>query len=463
MSDERRERESGRERQQPTAPGRARVAGGRPPSRLRSFLSRRADLPVFAVWLLGIAVVVLLVMLWSAQRGRHHVALHFANVDNLQETLPSIVGATHAALVPGNAITILENGDPFFGSLLADIAAARSTIHIESYVWWKGDICRRVAEALVAKRREGVEVRLLLDASGSSRMDDDIEELLEKGGVSLARYRPFRLSNLGRLNGRDHRKVAVIDGHVAYVFGHGFAQEWTGNAQDREHWRDTGARVTGPIVGVLQSAFTENWVETTGEVLVGLKYFPRLKPTGTIPMHAAYLFQHGSVSSVELLHRIAFSAARRQLWIQNPYMAADPPVIEDLVKAVQRGVDVRITVPGPVTDSEFVRHAGHHLFERLLRGGVKVYEYQRTLNHQKVMVVDGFWSLVGSTNLDDRSFESNEELSVGIVDPGVAGYLSGKFEEDLRSARQVRLQEWEDRGWWHKVKDDFCYLFNELL
>jgi cardiolipin synthase len=413
-------------------------------------------------WTMIGLICTLLLLLWSAQRGRR-VHLTFAKIDTLREALPSIAGATHGELLQGNKVELLQNGDGFFPPLLAAIAAAKETVHLESYVWWKGEICAQVAEALARKAEQGIEVRVLLDASGSSRMDDKLFERMKKAGVKLAKYRPLRFSNLARVNSRDHRKIVVVDGRIGFVFGHGIAEEWVGNAQDKNHWRDTGARLEGPIVGALQSAFTENWVEETGEVLVGERFFPKLQPAGSIAAHLAYHFNHGSVSAVDLLYRIAFVSAQKQLWIQNPYLAADDAMLDLIGQAAERGVDVRVMLPGEITDAQIVRHAGHSHFANLLRRGVKIYEYQKTLNHQKVMIIDGLWSHLGSTNLDNRSFESNDEVSLGIVDPEIAAQLAAAFEDDLRSCREIRLDAWLREPWSHRLRDRLSWRLNELL
>ena len=411
--------------------------------------------------LVGAALLVV-VLLWSVQRGRE-VELTVRGVGSLREAIPSIAGATQGSLLEGNRIEVLQNGDGFFPPLLRDIAAAKQSIHLESYVWWQGDICRRVAEALAAKARSGVQVRVLLDASGSSRMDDELFELMEGAGVKVSKYRPLRLSNLGRMNRRDHRKIAVFDGRIGYVFGHGIAEEWTGNGQDAKHWRDTGARVEGPVVEVLQSAFSENWVEETGEVLVGPEFFPGLGPVGNVPAHVAYHFGHGSVSAVDLLYRLTFASAQRELWIQNPYLAVDDDVSELLGETAKRGVDVRLMLPGEITDVQAVRHAGHALFDPLLAAGVKICEYQPTLNHQKIVIVDGLWSHIGSTNLDNRSFESSDEISMGIVDEKIAAELRAAFLQDLKSCEPIGYPQWKSRAWSHKLRDWASYRFHDLL
>lgn len=407
-------------------------------------------------------MLILVLMLWSAMRGRK-VHLNVSSIDTLHEGLPSIVGATHGTLLEGNRVEILQNGDGFFPRLLADIAAATETIHLETYVWWEGDICRQVAEALAAKARQGVEVRVLLDATGSAKMDKKLLELMRGAGCKVSKYRPFRLSNIARVNSRDHRKLMVVDGRVGHVFGHGISDKWLGSGQDAEHWRDTGARVLGPIVGSLQSCFTENWVEETGEVLAGDRFFPKLQPAGTTPAHLAYHFHHGSVSSVDLLYRLAFATAQHELLIQNPYLAPDPEVLELIGKAADRGVKVRIMLPGEITDAQIVRHAGHHHFDTLLKRGVRIFEYTRTLNHQKILIVDGQWSHLGSTNFDNRSFESNDEVSLGIVDKEIAAELTAAFERDLESTEEIKLEEWQQRALLHKLRDAASYSFNELM
>ncbi|HET9768260.1 MAG TPA: phospholipase D-like domain-containing protein [Thermoanaerobaculia bacterium] len=417
------------------------------------------------LWLFLVLVAMTLVLvlaLWSVTRGRA-VRLTVRGVDSLREALPSIAGATHGTLLDGNRVEVLQDGDGFFPPLLADIAAAKETIHLESYVWWKGDICRRVAEALAERARAGVEVRVLLDASGSMKMDRDLLRLMRDAGCQVRKYRPPRPSNLGRMNRRDHRKIAVFDGRVGYVFGHGFAEEWTGHAQDREHWRDTGARLLGPIVGGLQAAFTENWTEETGEVLVGTKFFPPLAPAGHVQAHLAYYFDHGSVSSVDLLYRLAFASARRELWIQNPYLAPDSAMLELLGEAADRGVDVKVMLPGEITDAQVVRHAGHAWFDTLLAHGVEICEYQRTLNHQKIVIVDGVWSHIGSTNLDNRSFATNDEISLGIMDEDIAAELRAAFQRDMEACQPIELQEWRRRSALHKLRDWASYRINDQL
>ena len=417
-----------------------------------------ARLPLVAVVGAVLAIIVLTILFWSVKRTPD-TQLQVKNPGDLAGLVPSLVGLTHSSLDPGNAIEVLQNGDGFFPPLLRDIAAARSVVHLETFIWEDGKIARQLATLLARKAQEGVEVRLLVDASGGRELKGEVLEMLERAGVRVAHFHPLRISNLGRLNNRDHRKLAIIDGRIAYIGGHCIADDWLGNAQDRKHWRDTALRVTGPVVTQLQACFAENWVEETGEIPAGEKYFPKLPPAGTTPAHVAYTSPNNSVSSVSILYYLAIKAARKEIIIQNPYLLPDGEAIEALAEAVRRGVDVKIMVPSDdATDSAIVQHASHHHFGTLLKRGVKIWEYDRTLLHQKVIVIDGVWASVGSTNFDDRSFQLNDEVNIAVIDPQVAAQLRAAFASDLRFARRRMFDEWQNRPWSHKLLDGLAYL-----
>jgi cardiolipin synthase len=414
--------------------------------------------PIIVFAALLIAVIGLTIMLWSAERGTDP-RLNVKNDGDFSTLLPSIVGLTQSSLEPGNHVQLLENGDQFFPLLLRDIAGAKESVHVESYIWWKGAICGQIANALAAKARQGVEVRLLIDASGGHKMDKDLEKLMLDSGVRFVRFHQLSLANLGRMNNRDHRKEAIIDGRIGYIGGYGFAEQWTGHAQNKDHWRDAGLRVEGPIVGRLQAAFAENWIEETGEIMAGEKYFPHLAAAGSTKAHLAYASPTGGVSSVQVLYYLAIKAAHHEIIIQNPYMLPDDESVEAFGEAVKRGVDVRIMVPATTsTDSPVVQHASHHLFGRLLKAGVKIFEYKKTLLHQKVIIVDGIWSCIGSTNFDRRALQLNDEVSMGVLDPALATQLKAVFENDMQFAEQRHFDEWEHRGIWHKAEDGLAYL-----
>lgn len=418
----------------------------------------------FVVFLAGVlAITLLTIVMWSVKR-EPHTRLRVDDPGELAMLLPSIAGLTHSAVEPGNSMQVLQNGVMFFPALERDILGARESVHIESFIWYDGKIARRLAQVLAAKAKEGVEVRILVDASGGRQLKGDVEEMLEGAGVRIAHFHPLRISNLGRLNNRDHRKLAIIDGRIGYIGGYCIADEWGGDARNKKEYRDTGLRIEGPIVNRLQGAFAENWVEETGEIPAGDKYFPKIPATGPTSAHLAYTSPDGSVSSVQILYYLAIKSARREILIQNPYLLPDEEAIEALADAVKRGVKVHIMVPSDdATDSALVQHASHHHFGTLLKRGVRIYEYKKTLLHQKVLVVDGVWSCVGSTNFDDRSFQLNDEVSIGVIDRNIAAQLRAAFANDLRQARERKFDEWQGRSWWHKLQDGVAYLGRSQL
>ena len=420
------------------------------------------EIPIWVLVLMGLAIALLGLMLWTNLREREF-KVKVPDIDNFEEALPSIAGMTRAILLEGNSAELFFNGDGFFPLLFKEIAAAKETIHYETYVWWTGDICRQVAEAFAARARDGLEVRLMLDAVGSFKMDKRLLELMKDAGVKVTRYHPIRIIDLGQLNKRTHRKLAIFDGRTAFVFGHGISHEWTGNGQGKENWRDTGVRLRGPIVNAAQSCFAQHWVEETQEVLVGETYFPHLEPEGELRMHMLAGAPLGGISDLELMFKLAIASAQKELLIQNPYFIPDEESCKLLEKAVKRGVDVRVMIPGPVTDSALVKHAGHHHFPDLLKRGIRIFEHQDTMIHQKIMIIDGMWSHVGSTNLDDRSFDINEEAGVGIVDKGIAAQLKEAFEADAKHCVELKWEDWRDRTVWHRAFDGICYLLSGQL
>jgi len=420
---------------------------------------------VVTYWTAGLYLCVLFgvaLMFWSARR-EHESHVRVPALIDFREDLPSIANLTGSPIIGGNRAAVLQDGDGFFPALFRDVAAARRSIHLETYVWWKGEVCRQLATALETKARQGVEVRLTLDAIGSGKGENHLFREMERAGCKIAWFHPFRLADIGLINNRTHRKVAIFDGRVAYVFGHGIAEEWTGHGEDARHWRDTGVRLEGPVVSAVQGVFADNWMDQTAEVIAGEKYFPRLDPVGAVRAHVTVGSPQGGVSKLEVLLKLAIASAKQELLIQNPYFIPDDELVALLENAVGRGVAVRIMLPGPVTDSATVRHAGHRWFDDLLSHGVHLYEYEKTLLHQKVMVVDGEWSLVGSTNFDDRSLGINAEASVGMIDRQVAASLHAAFERDLASCRELRLTSWRERGVWHRLIDRVAYLVSDEL
>lgn len=420
------------------------------------------EIPLWVLIAMALAIGILGLMLWNNLREREfHVRV--PDISSFEEALPSIAGMTKAILLEGNRAEILQNGE-YFTALLESIAKARESIHFETYVWWSGGICDELANAFARRAREGVEVRVMVDAMGGMKMKKYLRELMTEAGVKLVRYHPVRLIDIGQLNKRTHRKVAVFDGREAYICGHGISRLWTGNGEDKDHWRDTGVKLFGPVVNAVQSVFAQHWIEETGEVLVGEKYFPHLEHVGNLRMHVLAGAPLGGVSDLELMFKMSIATAQKELIIQNPYFIADEETATLLKRAVKRGVEVKIMVPGKITDSPIVSHAGHRHFSEMLHAGVRIFCFERTLIHQKILIIDGIWAHVGSTNLDSRSFDINEEAGVGIIDEGIAAELKAAFEDDMKDAVELKAAQWDhEYKLWHRAFDRMCYLLSGQL
>lgn len=411
--------------------------------------------------LLGL-VVLLVAIIWSVRR-RRDLALRLLSSEGIDAMLPSLAGLTLSAPVHGNRVELLENGR-YFDVLLDRIRAARHSVHLETFLWKDGVIGRRLAHALAGKAQAGLQVRVLLDANGAKKMGQDSWRQMREAGCEVVMFHDDALRNLGLLNDRDHRKLVVLDGREALVGGHCIVDTWLGDAEDHLHNADLSVLVHGPIVGTLQAVFSENWVAESTQLFWGPEHFPPLEPAGTVTIHAAWLKPEGSAPAVKILHHTAICLARTRLWVQNPYFIPQPAAIDAFGEAVARGVDVRVLMPSTSgSDNPMVQHAGHRNFEKLLRCGVRLFEYPHTLLHQKVMTIDGRWSAIGSSNFDDRSFETNDELTLGVMDEAFAAQLDAIFQRYAARAEEIRLEEWSRRGAWHKARDNACYLLHLVL
>ncbi len=416
-------------------------------------------------WLeIGLMALVLLLgfMIWVLTR---HQECSFDGEPSgtICEQLQALAGSSHGLPVTGNDIEIIQN-EEFFDKLCAEIGNAESTVHIETFLWCDGAASDRVSEALLAARQRDVTVRILTDARGSSNFSKAQRERLSDAGCKVDRFHRWRLRNLGKFNVRDHRKLAIIDGCTAFVGGHCIQDRWLLDEpeQDRRRYRDVSVRLTGPIVAQVQSTFFENWQEVSGELFTGEDTFPKLSPTGKITAHLCYVRADGCPSSVQNLHYLAIGFAKKSIRIQNPYFLPDPDGAKALVRAVKRGVDVRVMTPAvDASDTPYVQRASHFLFRRMLEGGVKIYEYQPTLLHQKIITIDGEWCGIGSSNFDDRSFEINDEVTLGIADADIAQRLDAIFEDDSAECKMRNIDEWRKRPQWKRAVDFFYYLFNE--
>jgi cardiolipin synthase len=414
-----------------------------------------------AALFLGLATLLGLVI-WSIKR-HNSPKLKIDSCESIDELIPSLAGLTLSSAVAGNSVKLLENG-AFFDVLIERIGAAQQNVHFETFLWKDGVLGQRMADALSERARAGVKVRVLLDATGSKGVGKAARKQMKDAGCKLVFFHEKKLRNIGVMNERDHRKLAVIDGREAFVGGHCVVDEWLGNAEDGKHYADLSVHLHGPIVHSVQAAFSENWGGQTGELFVGKDVFPELAPAGDVTIHAAYAKPEGSAPAVKILHHTVICLAQKRIWIQNPYFIPEPEAIDAFGAAVKRGVDVRVMMPSTSgSDNPMVQHAGHRNFEKLLKCGVRLFEYPHTLLHQKVMTVDGVWSAIGSSNFDDRSFDTNDEITLGIKDAALTQQLDAVFEKYVQRCEEIDLKQWQNRGLWHKFKDNMFYVFNEVL
>ena len=367
------------------------------------------------------------------------------------------------ALVPGNRTRALVNGDEIFPEMLQAIRGARKSITFEMYIYWKGSIGEQFTQALAERARSGVKVHVMIDALGSQKIEERVIGRLRDAGAQVKLYNPVRWDTIARMNNRTHRKIMVIDGAVGYTGGAGIGDEWSGNAQDAAHWRDTHFRIEGPAVAQMQAAFMENWIEVTGEVLHGPDYFPALGAAGSELAQFMVSSPGGGSESAQLLYLMSIAAARRSILLSAAYFVPDDAEVRQLVEARGRGVRVQIIVPGPVTDSAAVRRASRSTWGELLRAGVEIYEYQPTFYHVKVMTVDGLWVTVGSTNFDTRSFSTNDEANLNVHDREFAREQERIFEQDLESSRRITLEEWERRPFSERLWEHAMGLLSSQL
>ena len=347
------------------------------------------------------------------------------------EFLTTMAGATGVPFVPGNSFEILDNGDAFYPRMLEDVRSAAASIAMEAYIFWAGNIGMTFAQALAERARAGVRVMVLLDAVGSSSIGDEILGVLEAGGCHVAWYNPLSWKHVGRFNNRTHRKSLVIDGTVAYTGGAGIADHWRGDARNEREWRDVQVRFEGPAARVLQSGFAQNWQQATGELLSGDAYYPALESRGPHALQVILSSAETGASSVQIVHYLAIVCARESILIANPYFVPDAVAVQTLIEAKQRGVDVQIMVSGIKNDNWLARQNSVRLYGHLLRAGIGILEFNRSMLHQKVMVVDGVWATVGTTNFDNRSFAHNEESNVCVYDRGLATQFQRAFREDM--------------------------------
>jgi cardiolipin synthase len=367
------------------------------------------------------------------------------------------------AILAGNRVEALSNGDEIFPAMLREIRSARRTISFETYIYWSGRIGKEFADALSERARAGVRVHVLLDWVGSGKMDGGALKEMEASGVQVRKYHPLRWYHIVRMNNRTHRKLLVVDGRVGFTGGVGIADEWSGHAQNEHHWRDSHFRIEGPAVGEMQAAFMDNWLKTEGEVLHGEGYFPELAPSGGALGQVFVSSAGGGSESARLMYLLSIASARKSVRIAASYFVPDDLSVETLVAARRRGVAIEIVLPGDKIDSRIVRKASRARWGDLLRAGIEIHEYQPTMYHCKIMIVDDLWVSVGSTNFDNRSFRLNDEANLNVYDGEFALSQVAVFEADKSRSRRVTLEEWEHRPFQEKLSEHVAALLRTQL
>lgn len=341
------------------------------------------------------------------------------------------------SFVAGNNITTLVNGDQIFPAMLRAIRSARKSINFETYIFSDGPIAREFTEALAERARAGVKVHAILDAQGTSSMGSASVAKLQDAGVELVKYHSILWLDPRRFNNRSHRKLLIVDGKVGFTGGVGIADQWTGNATSPEHWRDNHYKITGPVVAQLQAIFMANWLKTGGAVLHGEDYFPALTPTG--PYLAQAIRSSNQNENLDLMYLLAIASAQKTLRIENAYFLPDDLTRKELIEAARRGAKVEIILPGKYIDQKLVRAASKRHWPELIKAGIRIYEYQPTMVHVKLMIVDDAFVSIGSGNFDHRSISLNDEANLDVLDRDFAAQQARLFEMDKRHTERMTL------------------------
>ena len=430
-------------------------------AKFTAFLKTRK---MFAFWIVtgSILVTILAVNFTSGETEIDKQIPELYSVSDPQ-FLRSMGNLLGPSVVPGNRVTTLLNGDEIFPSMLTAIRGAQQSITFETYIYWSGNIGKEFADALSERVHAGVKVHVLIDWVGSIKMDKELLDSMRNAGVEVRQYHPLSWYNLARMNNRTHRKLLIVDGKIGFTGGVGIADNWQGHAQDKDHWRDSHFRIEGPAVAQMQSAFMDNWIKTTGDVLHGNEYFPALTPVGEERAQVFKSSPSEGSESVRLMYLLSAASAQKNIYIANAYFVPDDLSLQTLVRALKRGVKITILTPGAGTDVDSVRGASRARWGDLLQAGAKIYEYQPTMYHCKVMIVDDQWVSVGSTNFDLRSFRLNDEANLNIYNRDFALRQIEIFDSDLKKSRQITYEEWKNRPWLEKVYEHTMALMRSQL
>ncbi len=411
------------------------------------------------------ATIIVIIAVLNFSTGDKHVQKELEHLYSTHDTqfLRAMSVVLGPALVGGNKIDVLLNGDEIFPAMLEAIRSAKKTITFETYIYWSETIGHKFAEALSERGRSGVKVHLLVDWLGSDRIDKNDIEKMDRAGVEFQKYNQIAWYSISRLNNRTHRKLLIIDGRIGFTGGVGISDQWRGKAQDPDHWRDTHFRVEGPVVAQLQSAFMDNWIKVTGKVLHSVEYFPALDSSGSREAQMFSSSPAGGGESMELMYLLAIASAEHSIELSSAYFVPDDLSIKALVSALKRGVKVQIITPGHHIDNGTVRAASRSRWGEILKAGAEIYEYQPTMYHCKIMIVDDIFTTVGSTNFDPRSFGLNAEANLNIYDEDFALAQVNTFRNDMARSQRLSYTAWEERPILEKIWEQIASLLGSAL
>lgn len=416
---------------------------------------------ILTIFITVVTIIVLLNLMTSEKKIQHKLASLYHVADpQFPRSISALLGPP---FISGNDVQVLKNGKEIFPSMLAAIESAQQTITFETFIYWADTIGETFANALCERALAGVKVHVLLDWLGSAKMEEKQLNKMMLAGVQIQRYHKPHWMHLARFNNRTHRKLLVIDGKLGFTGGVGIADQWRGDARDSNEWRDSHFKVTGPVVGQMQAVFMDNWIKAQGEVLHNELYFPDLKSTAKIPAQMFSSSASGGSDSMQLMYMMAITAAAKTIEISSAYFVPDQLSIQTLIDAVQRGVKIRIITPGKHIDTELVRKASKASWGELLKFKIQIAEYQPTMYHCKIFIVDSLLVSVGSTNFDNRSFRLNDEANLNILDKTFAMEQQKMFEEDWANARQISYQQWLNRPFKEKLSEKIALLFKSQL
>jgi cardiolipin synthase A/B len=407
---------------------------------------------IFLIWL----VLVFLFTPGINYHLAHRTSIH------APDFLYTLQSTCQAALHRGNRVTVFTNGAAFYPAMLQAISEATGSINMELYIFQPGKIADQFVAELSAKARSGVTVTIVVDALGSLSFWGRPLRRLRQAGCRVQSYQRLRWYSLARLNNRTHRELLVVDGRVAFIGGAGIADWWVypsfKRMRWRKPWRDSMARIEGPLVAALQGVAAENWLECCGEILTGPDYFPSLQQAGETTAFVVKSSPSDRATASRVTFQMLMEAADHSIHISTPYFLPDRALRRALVQAARRGVAISVIVPGRKTDQRWVRLASRRMWGQLLEAGVRIFEYRDTMTHMKLLVVDELWSVLGTTNIDNRSFEHNDEVNVAMCDRALAARLLEDHRRDIADSREMSFERWRRRPLWEKVVGPFVWI-----